>query len=54
MRRKGAEPVERELVERSQAGDHDAFEAVVHLAADRLYAIAYRILKDSDRADDAL
>jgi RNA polymerase sigma-70 factor (ECF subfamily) len=54
MRWKGAEPVERELVERAQAGDHEAFEAVVHLAADRLYAIAYRILRDMDRADDAL
>jgi RNA polymerase sigma-70 factor, ECF subfamily len=46
--------MERELVERAQAGDQESFEAVVHLAADRLYAIAYRILRDSDRAQDAL
>jgi RNA polymerase sigma-70 factor (ECF subfamily) len=54
MRWRGAEPVERAVVERAQAGDPDAFEALVHLAADRLYAIAYRILRDGDRADDAL
>ena len=50
----GAEPVERDLVERAQRGDAEAFEAVVSVAADRLYAIAYRILRDHDRADDAL
>jgi RNA polymerase sigma-70 factor (ECF subfamily) len=48
------EQVERDLVVRAQAGDQEAFAAVVHLAADRLYAIAYRILRDRDRADDAL
>jgi RNA polymerase sigma-70 factor, ECF subfamily len=54
MRSGEGEPVERDLVERAQAGDASAFEAVVHLASDRLYAIAYRILRDRDRADDAL
>ncbi len=46
--------MERELVERARAGDQEAFEAVVTLASDRLYAIAYRILRDRDRAEDAL
>ena len=46
--------MERELVERARAGDQEAFEAVVNLVSDRLYAIAYRILRDRDRAEDAL
>jgi RNA polymerase sigma-70 factor (ECF subfamily) len=46
--------VQRELVEQAQRGDQDAFAALAHLAADRLYAIAYRILRDHDRAEDAL
>jgi RNA polymerase sigma-70 factor (ECF subfamily) len=44
----------RELVERAGHGDHDAFEAVVRASAGRLYAIAYRILRDADLANDAL
>ena len=50
----GSGTVERELVERAQRGDQEAFAAVVHLAADRLYAVAFRILRDADRAEDAL
>jgi len=46
--------VQRELVERAQQGDQEAFAALAHLAADRLYAIAYRILRDPDRAEDAM
>jgi RNA polymerase sigma-70 factor (ECF subfamily) len=46
--------VQRELVEQAQRGDQEAFAALAHLAADRLYAIAYRILRDHDRAEDAL
>lgn len=46
--------VERALVEMAQRGDREAFEAVVRLTADRLYAIAYRILRDADAADDAM
>ena len=46
--------MERELVERAQRGDQEAFAALVHLVADRLYAIAIRILRDADRAEDAL
>ena len=41
-------------MERAQKGDAAAFEELVRLSSDRLYAIAYRILRDRDRADDAL
>jgi len=43
-----------DLVERAQRGDQDSFAALVHLCSDRLYGIAYRILRDPDRAEDAL
>lgn len=43
-----------ELVAAAQRGDPEAFTALVHESADRLYAIAYRILRDPDRAEDAL
>lgn len=46
--------MQRELVEQAQRGDQEAFAALAHLAADRLYAIAYRILRDATRAEDAL
>ena len=43
-----------EFVERAQRGDAGAFEALVNESGHRLYAIAYRILRDIDRAEDAL
>jgi RNA polymerase sigma-70 factor (ECF subfamily) len=43
-----------ELVERARQGDREAFEALVRAGAGRLYAIAYRILRDADLANDAL
>ena len=43
-----------ELVERARNGDRDAFAQLVPMVADRLYAIAYRILRDPDLAQDAL
>lgn len=46
--------MERELVEQAQRGDQEAFAALVHLTADRLYGIAYRILRDPNQAEDAL
>jgi RNA polymerase sigma-70 factor (ECF subfamily) len=52
LERSGA--VQRELVEHAADGERDAFEALVRGSADRLYAIAYRILRDPDRAEDAL
>lgn len=51
---RGSGTVQRELVEQAQRGDQEAFAALVHHAADRLFAIAYRILRDADRAEDAL
>ena len=46
--------MERELVLKAQRGDADAFDSIVRSASDRLYGIAYRILRDPDRAEDAL
>ena len=46
--------MEHDLVEGAQHGDTEAFQALVHECADRLYAIAHRILREPDRAEDAL
>lgn len=46
--------MQRDLVERAQRGDADAFRELVYEASARLYAITYRILRDPDRAQDAL
>lgn len=46
--------VDRELVEQAQKGSHDAFAALVHGSVDRLYAVAFRILRDRDGAEDAV
>jgi RNA polymerase sigma-70 factor (ECF subfamily) len=43
-----------ELVVRAQGGDREAFASLVHATSDRLYAIATRILRDGDLAEDAL
>ena len=51
---RGVMPVQRELVERAQRGDTEAFRELVFEAGGRLHAIAYRILRDPDRAQDAL
>jgi RNA polymerase sigma-70 factor (ECF subfamily) len=42
-----------EMVTRAMHGDHDAFAALIGLTANRLYAMACLILRDSDRAEDA-
>ncbi|MES1239749.1 MAG: RNA polymerase sigma factor [Chloroflexota bacterium] len=44
----------RDIVERAMRGDHDAFGHLVKLTSDRMYAIATRILRDADLAEDAL
>lgn len=44
----------RDLVERAQRGDRDAFAALVGLTSDRMYVLASRILRDSVLAEDAL
>jgi RNA polymerase sigma-70 factor, ECF subfamily len=45
--------VDRELVEAAQRGDQDAFVDLMRSRADHLFAIAHRILRDVDRAEDA-
>ncbi len=42
-----------DLVERAQRGDADAFAALAAASVDRSYALAYRILRDPHRAQDA-
>ena len=45
--------MERQLVVLAQAGDRDAFDQLVLRAVDRLYAVAYRILRSGPGAEDA-
>ncbi|CAN5694594.1 RNA polymerase sigma factor SigM [soil metagenome] len=42
-----------ELVERAKRGDREAFTQIAGEYADRSYALAYRILRDRHRAQDA-
>ncbi len=42
-----------ELVERARRGDRDAFASLAAASVDRCYALAYRILRDPHRAQDA-
>jgi RNA polymerase sigma-70 factor (ECF subfamily) len=46
--------MQRDLVERAQGGDTDAFNDLARAAMDRLYAMATLILRDGDRAQDAV
>lgn len=41
-------------MERAGRGEDAAFDALIRLASDRLYAIAYRIVRDQYLAEDAL
>ena len=43
----------RDLVEKARAGDHEAFSELGRLCVDKLYAIAFLILRDQERAGDA-
>jgi RNA polymerase sigma-70 factor (ECF subfamily) len=45
--------MQRDLVQRAMAHDHEAFAELVRLSIDKLYAIARLILADADRAQDA-
>ena len=45
---------QRELIARAVRGDHEAFDVLVRFASNRLYGIAYRILRDQYLAEDAL
>jgi len=42
-----------ELVERASRGDREAFTSLAASHVDRCYAVAYRILRDPHRAQDA-
>lgn len=46
--------MDRSLIERAQAGDHDAFAALVRPSFPRLYGVARLILRDGHRAEDAV
>jgi RNA polymerase sigma-70 factor (ECF subfamily) len=46
--------VERAIVELAREGDEEAFASLIRMAGDRLMAIAFRILRDVDRAEDAV
>jgi RNA polymerase sigma-70 factor (ECF subfamily) len=46
--------VDRDLVEAAQSGDREAYVDLIRVRTDRLFTIAQRILRDIDRAEDAL
>lgn len=46
--------MDRTLVERAQQGDREAYEAIARASARRLFLTAHRIVRDTDRADDAV
>ena len=46
--------MQRALVEQAARGDEDAFASLAAASADRLMAIAFRILRDVGRAEDAV
>jgi RNA polymerase sigma-70 factor (ECF subfamily) len=41
-------------VDHAKRGDREAFDALARMVGDRCMAIAFRILRDADRADDAV
>jgi RNA polymerase sigma-70 factor (ECF subfamily) len=45
--------MERDLVERAMAGDHEAFSELARRSIDKLYAVARLILRDTLQAEDA-
>ena len=47
-------PTQRDLVERSAAGDEGAFDVLVRSVIDRMYATAYRVLRDAEASKDAV
>jgi len=46
--------VDRDLVEAARSGDREAYVDLIRARTDRLFGIAQRILRDIDRAEDAL
>ena len=47
-------PVDASVVERARTGDRDAYEQLAREASQRLYPVAFRIVRDRDLADEAL
>jgi RNA polymerase sigma-70 factor (ECF subfamily) len=45
---------QRDLVERARGGEHEAFDALARLVSGRLFAVAYRIVRDHYLAEDAV
>src|ERR687897_3144679 len=43
-----------DLIDRAKRGDKEAFTGLVLQHGDRLYSVAYRILRDAVRAEDAV
>jgi RNA polymerase sigma-70 factor (ECF subfamily) len=54
MSRRAAAQTERELVARAQAGEVAAFEELVGLHADRLFAVVLRVVGDRGEAEDVV
>jgi RNA polymerase sigma-70 factor, ECF subfamily len=46
--------MDRALVEAARSGDEEAFASLARGSADRLFAVAHRILRDVGRAEDAV
>ncbi len=46
--------MDRDLVARAQRGDREAFAVLVHQVSDPLFAVGFRILRDTGLAEDAL
>ena len=46
--------MDRDLIEAAQGGNRAAFVDLVRVRTDRLFSVAQRILRDMDRAEDAL
>jgi RNA polymerase sigma-70 factor (ECF subfamily) len=46
--------MDRALVDSAQRGDVESFDALARLVGDRCMGVAFRILRDTDRADDAV
>ena len=46
--------MDRALVEHAQRGDVEAFDALARMVGDRCMGIARRMLRDHDRAEDAV
>ena len=46
--------MDRDLIEAARNGDREAYVALIRVRTDRLFALAHRVLRDVDRAEDAL